>query len=274
MIQTLSLLIYNADIGRFKTGSVSKSQLKNVCVPGLNCYSCPGAVASCPLGALQSALAEGRPPFLVAGLLLLFGITLGRTVCGFFCPVGFFQELLYKIPSPKMKKNLFTRKLTVIKYVFLVILVILVPLAGFMIQGYGAPSFCKFVCPAGTLEAGAPLVLADEGIRKVAGALFLWKVVLFASTGVLCVFYFRAFCRFACPLGALYGFFNKYAIFGLRLNEKKCSRCEKCVKKCKMDVKTVNDRECIRCGLCVNECPSEALTHTFIKKNIKLKENL
>jgi hypothetical protein len=105
VIQTLSLLLYNADAGNFRTGAVSKSPLKNVCVPGLNCYSCPGAVASCPLGALQTALAEGRLPFLAAGLILLSGLTLGRTVCGFLCPFGLLQELLYRIPSPKLPKS-------------------------------------------------------------------------------------------------------------------------------------------------------------------------
>ena len=154
----MAMLLYNADIRNFKTGSISRSPLKNGCVPGLNCYSCPGAIASCPLGALQNALAEGRFPFFVTGLLLLFGITLGRAVCGFLCPFGLIQELLYKIPSPKAPKNTLTRKLALFKYGILALLVIGLPLAYFFIEGYGAPFFCEFVCPAGTLEAGVPLV--------------------------------------------------------------------------------------------------------------------
>jgi hypothetical protein len=112
LIQGLSMLLCNADILQFKTGSLSKSPLKNTCVPGLNCYSCPGAIAACPLGALQNALAEGRVPFFVTGLLVLFGVLLGRGVCGFLCPFGLIQELLYKIPGPKVRKNALTRKLT------------------------------------------------------------------------------------------------------------------------------------------------------------------
>lgn len=262
IIQTLSLLLYNADMAKFKTGSISKSQLKSVCVPGLNCYSCPGAIASCPLGALQSALAEGRVPFLVGGIILLFAVMFGRTVCGFLCPFGLIQELLYKIPSPKLPKNEITRRLTLLKYGFLAVLVIGLPLAAFVSQGYGAPFFCEFVCPAGTLEAGLPLVLANEGIRGAAGALFIWKLGVLAVIAALSVFCFRAFCRFVCPLGALYGLFNKYAVFGLHFNAASCIHCEKCIKKCKMDTKVVNDRECIRCGQCVNDCPSRALTHS------------
>jgi polyferredoxin len=216
---------------------------------------------------LQNALAEGRVPFLVGGIILLFAVMLGRTVCGFLCPVGLAQELLYKIPSPKMQKNHITRRLTLLKYGFLAVLVIGLPLASFAAQGYGAPFFCELVCPAGTLEAGLPLVLTNEDIRGAAGILFIWKVGVLIAITALCVFCFRAFCRFVCPLGALYGLFNKYAVFGLRLNEAVCNHCEKCVKHCKMDIKSVNDRECIRCGQCASACPSQALTHTFLKNS-------
>lgn len=268
LVQTLSLLLYNADIANFKTGAVSKSPLKNACVPGLNCYSCPGAVASCPLGALQNAIAGGRPPFLIAGILLLFAVTLGRTVCGFICPFGLVQELLYKIPSRKLPKSAFTRRLTLLKYGLLAVLVIALPLAAFLAQGYGAPFFCEFVCPAGTLEAGIPLVLADPALRGPAGSLFLWKLGVLAAIIVLSVFCFRVFCRFLCPLGAFYGLFNRWAVFGLKVREAACTHCGKCVKKCKMDILTVNDRECVHCGKCIGECPGRALGRSFFKENI------
>jgi polyferredoxin len=273
VIQTLSLLLYNADIGNFKTGAVSKSPLKNVCVPGLNCYSCPGAVASCPLGALQTALAEGRLPFLAAGLILLSGVTLGRTVCGFLCPFGLFQELLYKIPSPKLPKSAVTRRLSLLKYLFLAVTVVALPLAAFLAQGWGAPYFCEFVCPAGTLEAGLPLVLADAGLRAAIGGLFLWKLCLLAALAVLCVFCFRAFCRFVCPLGALYGLANRYALFGLRFDAAACRHCGACVKNCKMDTVAVNDRECVRCGECSGTCPSGAITLTPFERSRKTGKN-
>jgi polyferredoxin len=263
VIQALTALLYNADIANFRTATVSKSPLKSGCVPGLNCYSCPGAVASCPLGALQNALAEGRPPLLAAGFLLLFAVTLGRTVCGFLCPFGFLQELLHKIPSRKLPKTEFTRRLGLLKYAFLVILAAGLPFAAFIARGYGAPFFCEFVCPAGTLEAGVPLVIADSAVRGAAGALFIWKLAILASALTLSVFCFRPFCRFICPLGALYGLFNRYAVFGLKLDEAACLHCGKCVKKCKMDTRAVNDRECIRCGKCAGECPAKALNSAF-----------
>ena len=105
LIQFLSMLIYNADVKNWFTGNISRSALKNVCVPGLNCYSCPGAISSCPLGAIQNTLASGKAPILITGLLLLFGTLFGRAICAFLCPVGFIQELIYKIPSPKIPKT-------------------------------------------------------------------------------------------------------------------------------------------------------------------------
>ncbi|MDR2634303.1 MAG: 4Fe-4S binding protein [Treponema sp.] len=259
LIQCLSALLCNADIPQFKTGSLSKSPLKNTCVPGLNCYSCPGAIAACPLGALQNALAQGRFPFFVGGLLLVFGIVLGRGVCGFLCPFGLIQELLYKIPVPKVRKNALTRTLSSLKYAILALLVIGLPLAFFFIEGYGQPFFCKLLCPAGTLEAGIPLVLLNQAFRDLIGSLFFWKLALLIGMVVLSAVLFRFFCRFLCPLGAIYGLFNRYALLGVQVDEAACTHCGTCAKTCKMDSAMVNDRECIRCGECMQVCPVKAI---------------
>ena len=89
-IQLVSALLYNAHLPGFLSGSIFKGSVKGVCVPGLNCYSCPGAVGSCPLGALQNALSNlpNKLPLYIAGFLLLVGVGLGRVVCGFLCPFG------------------------------------------------------------------------------------------------------------------------------------------------------------------------------------------
>ena len=71
-------------------GNIYKGDLKGMCVPGLNCYSCPGAIGACPLGSLQSALLNSKfkTPYYILGLLIIFGALLGRVVCGFLCPFG------------------------------------------------------------------------------------------------------------------------------------------------------------------------------------------
>ena len=76
LVQLYAALLYNANLKGFIDGHIYAGDLKAVCVPGLNCYSCPGAVASCPLGALQNALnaAGHTAPWYVLGLLAVSAI--------------------------------------------------------------------------------------------------------------------------------------------------------------------------------------------------------
>ena len=111
LIQLYSALLFNCYLKGYVTGDIFKGVTKNVCTPGLNCYSCPGAVTACPLGAIQNAFYDSgkRAPYYMLGILMLYGVLLGRWICGWLCPFGFVQELLYKIKTPKIKKNPVTR---------------------------------------------------------------------------------------------------------------------------------------------------------------------
>ena len=254
-IQLICALLYNCNFTGFAKGSIYQGDMKGVCIPGLNCYSCPGAIASCPMGSLQSALisAKYKFPYYILGVLLLFGVVLGRVVCGFLCPFGWFQELLYKIPSKKMKKNRVTEVLSYVKYVVSVVFAIGIPI--FMHN----PGFCKYICPAGTLEGGIFLVMMDERLKALTGELYIWKVSLLIVIICSAVFVYRSFCRFLCPLGAFYGLFSKISFCGVKVDEGKCNHCNACVRKCKMDVKKVGDRECIQCGECIDTCNQKAI---------------
>ncbi len=267
LIQVYAALLFNANLKGLITGKIYTGNTKYLCVPGLNCYSCPAAAGACPLGALQNALAQSgaSAPHYVLGILALFGLLLGRTICGFLCPVGLGQELLYKIKTPKLKKSRFTRILSYLKYVILAVFVIAIPLIyGMMDRAAGGPvpAFCKFICPAGTF-GGAILLLIhpnNTGLFEMLGPLFTWKFCVLVVICVACVFIYRAFCRFLCPLGAIYGFFNRIALLGVKLDKGKCTDCGLCVSHCKMDVRHVGDHECINCGECIDVCPAKAIT--------------
>lgn len=258
VIQLYAALLYNANIKGFFNGRIYKGATKNLCVPGLNCYSCPGAIGSCPLGALQNALSASktRTPAYIFGIIILFGLLLGRTICGWLCPVGLGQELLYKIKTPKVKKSKVTRVFSYFKYVLLIALVVILPLM------FAIPGFCEYICPAGTLEGGVGLLAnsENEGLLSNLGPLFTWKFTLLIAIVVLSIFFFRFFCRFLCPLGALYGFFCRVAMLGVKLDKNKCTDCGLCVGVCKMDVKRVGDHECIHCGACISVCPAKAIS--------------
>lgn len=256
LTQVITAMLYNCNFTGFAEGAIYKGKIKGACVPGLNCYSCPGAIGSCPLGSLQMALVSSKYkfPYYVLGILLLFGVVLGRVVCGFLCPFGLFQELLYKIPTRKIRKNKWTRKLSMLKYVILLVFVVVMPIVAM------APGFCKYICPAGTLEAGVILVSMNESLQALIGGLFWWKILLLIIVIGTAVFIFRSFCRFICPLGAFYAFFHKVSVVGMKVDESKCNGCNACISHCKMDTKKVGDAECIQCGECKSSCNQCAIS--------------
>lgn len=262
LIQVYSALLYNANLKGFVTGSIYTGDSKALCVPGLNCYSCPGAIGACPLGSLQNALASSKTSSLayVFGIFVLFGLLLGRTVCGFLCPFGLIQELLHKIPTPKLKKNRVTHVLSYFKYLILLFMVVLIPIA--FAGRLAVPGFCKYICPDGILFGAIGLLIPSENseLYGMLGPLFTWKFCLLICFIFSAIFIYRVFCRFFCPLGAIYGFFCRVALIGVKLDKGACISCGLCVSTCQMDIRHVGDHECIHCGKCIPVCPTKAIT--------------
>lgn len=264
-VQLCFAALTNSYAAGFVQGKIYKGSLKTVCLPGLNCYSCPGALGSCPIGSFQAVLANRgyQFSFYIAGFLMLVGALLGRFVCGWLCPFGLVQDLLYKIPFfRKLKKLPGDRWLKYLKYLILVGFVIVLPLVALDIVGQGQPWFCKYVCPSGTLFAGLPLIGSNPALRGALGWLFTWKAAVLAALLLLSVVVYRPFCRYLCPLGAVYGLFNPIAFHRFKVDESRCTQCGLCQKACKLDIpvyKTPNSPECIRCGDCRRACPHGAV---------------
>lgn len=264
-IQILWALLTNSYLLGFAQGKIYRGKLKNLCVPGLNCYSCPGAVGACPIGALQAVIGNRnfKFAFYVAGFLMFVGALTGRFVCGWLCPFGLIQDLLHKIPFPKKIKTFpGDRLLRKLKYVILAVFVILMPMFLVDMLGQGAPYFCKLICPAGTLEGGIPLVILNKSLRGAVGFLYVWKNVLLAAVIILSVWIYRPFCKYLCPLGAVYSVFNPISVFRYRVDKEACIHCGACAKVCNMQVNPVeneNHPECIRCGDCKKACPTKAI---------------
>lgn len=277
LVQLYSALLYNANLKGFVNGQIYTGKTKALCVPGFNCYSCPGATGACPLGSLQASLAasDKQPGFYVLGILLLYGVIEGRTICGWACPMGLIQELLYKIPTPKIKKNRITRALSYLKYVFLVIFAVAVTLWYGLKHSMAVPGFCKYICPAGTLEGAMGLLSNPNNSHYfgMLGILFTRKFIIMLIIGALCIFCYRSFCRFICPLGAIYGMFNRLSIIGVKVDMGKCNGCGLCVRSCKMDVRRVGDHECIHCGKCMEGCAQGAISIKAGKYTLSAKED-
>ncbi len=262
LIQIIAFGFSNSHLVNFKDGSIYQGKWKQFCNPGLNCYSCPAAGFACPIGALQSVNGSMKFnfSFYVVGFLLAVGVLLGRFVCGWLCPFGLLQEILHKIPTPKLK---LWKGFLYLKYVILVVFVLLLPIVATDYMGMGKPAFCQYICPAGTLEGGIPLLSIHPELRQTIGSLFFLKLGILIVTIVGCILIYRFFCRTLCPLGLIYGLMNKISFYHLEVDSHQCINCGKCSKICKMEVdpvKTPDSVECIRCGECVEACPKNAIS--------------
>ncbi len=237
---------------------------KGVCFPVLNCYACPLAAVACPIGSLQHFAAIHVFPFYTVGILGLVGGVVGRMTCGWLCPFGFLQDLIYKLHTVKVRLPKF---LNYLKYILLLTLVIIVPYIS------GEPWFSK-LCPAGVLEAGIPLVLLDEQVRRQIGSLFWLKTGILVAFLVSFIYIKRPFCRMICPLGAIFSFFNAFSAYRLEFDETQCIRCNKCQRKCPVDIKVYespNSTDCIRCLDCT-DCVCVSITNVFEDSENKGKQ--
>lgn len=273
-VQFGALLATNLHLSGWVSGTIYTGASKVAFIPGLHCYSCPSSVLACPVGSIQSImavpgfwplLATGRPDVLTVlsalGFISLLGILAGRFACGWFCPFGLVQELLYRIPSPKFS---FNDSLRPAKYALLFIFVLGLPsLLPLFTGGAGDPWFCKAVCPAGTSLAGWPIVSSSPESFQL-GFLFWWKSALAIVILLWAVTVERPFCRALCPLGAAWGILGKVSVFRMRVSDD-CVKCGKCGTACPMGIeiyKNPSSAECIRCGRCIRVCPVDAISHT------------
>lgn len=188
-VQLLFTIVTNGYAYGFLNGKIYQGSLKYACVPGLNCYSCPGALASCPIGALQALLNQRgfQIPFGVLGFFFLFGSLLGRFACGWLCLFGGFAKI---------------------------------------------PAFCKYLCPSGTLFGALPLLTGNKLLRSQAGGLFFWKSGVLLFLLIISVKIYRPFCQYLCPLGAVYGWFNRFSLVRIHWNEEECVSCHACETAC------------------------------------------
>jgi polyferredoxin len=254
--QFAGLVLCNLYFYGFYIRGIYQGGLKVLPCPGFNCHSCPSALFTCPVGALQMLSIYGvyHLPLYVLGFLGLIGSAAGRIVCGWACPFGLVQDLLHTIPSPKFR---IPALVTWLRYAVLF---------GLVLGAAWITSdtwFCK-LCPAGTLEAGIPLTALNPDLREMTGTLFSVKLGILAFFLLLFVITRRPFCRTVCPLGTIYGFFNRISFIRPRFASDKCTGCKACLKQCPVELSPHEggaclSSQCIRCLRCL-KCPAGAIT--------------
>jgi len=264
-----------------------------VCVPVLNCYACSLATTACPIGSISAFALVSQIPYYIIGTLGLVGATMGRFFCGWVCPFGFLQDLLFRIRTRKFR--LF-RGANALKYLLLFGLVIAAPrfleepppppIPAWAMGQPGAPpaasqtptptgsdrvvkqtspsyDYCALICPAGTLEAGVPALVINRAVREKMTPKSWMKLGILAFVLVLMVFSRRSFCRMLCPLGAAMALCSRASLLRLETDRSRCTRCHKCVSACPTRARQVPEptrrkeatAECLNCLDCVKVCP-------------------
>lgn len=262
VIQFIFLVVQHPFIQNFLTGTIYRGPLKAICTSTLTCYSCPAAPFSCPIGTIQYLIEYMKMvPTYAIGTLTLFGTFWGRAPCSYACPFGFLQDILYRV-SPFSYQTRLSGWARHLKWPVLVLLVLIIP------YWKEIPAFCAWLCPAGTLQAGIPIVIANPSFRSGIGITFVWKAFLLLAVLLYSLRVQRPFCRYLCPLGLFLGFFNRVSILQITRDKKRCLSCGVCGKKCPMGLllpRGINSLDCIKCGSCIAECPPkiQALSWKF-----------
>ena len=231
-------------------------RLHSVCGAAFHCYACPLATFACPVGILAGFSALHLFPFLVVGTLLAVGAVFGSLVCGWACPFGFLQDLLAKIPTPKLTLPGWAGYT---RYAVLIAFVVVAP----YFFGEDHPLFFCRLCPAGVLEAAVPSMVQ----AKLAGSPVTWpnaaKLAIFIGVMLAMFVSVRPWCVMFCPLGAIYGLMNRVSFFFLRIKPADCNACGACRKICPVSANPEsrpNHSRCIRCLDCTR-CRALALGH-------------
>jgi ferredoxin-type protein NapH len=270
-----------------------------ICSPVFHCYSCPLASFACPIGILANYSALHIFPFLAAGTLLMTGAVFGSLICGWVCPFGFLQDLVGRIPTPKIRlrgwmglthwyksvsitfenqKIRLPGWMGLTRYAVLVGLVLVIP------YFYGSDDnsvfICK-VCPAGALEASVPYsspwspLYSSDGQWNWRASVTDWhwkattvKTVILVTFVLTMLFTWRPWCTLFCPLGAIFSLCNYVSLMFLRFQPTKCHDCDLCADLCKYrgpSERRGSDMRCIRCLECV-KCNALSVGTVFQKR--------
>lgn len=252
-------------------------------------FACPyngESAGACYLIPLQHQLSMpaqillgGAGIAVIIGLLgfLFWFIFLNKGWCGYVCPFGTLQDwITYLRKSMGIRYSTYTHnqfeKLSKIKYIFLVIVILFPLLMGVgVLGGEWSAAFCQ-ICPARIIS---PTLSGDfsqwtiDFSTKTAMVLTALGI-LFSGLFFVGSFVKKRFFCFFCPMSALHYIFSKFSIVQLRKEGSKCTRCGDCYAVCDMQIKDIADNvtdtnilrdDCILCLKCVAACPEDDALH-------------
>ena len=183
------------------------------------------------------------PPMIVMAVaMILFTIIGNKIFCGWICPLGCLQEVIFTL-SKIIKKIKFPFLITnSIRFSLLVIFLLFI-----------------FIFHINIYNLFNPFELFHWHPQSY--TIVVVSIVVLAS-----LLYYRPFCQFICPAGLITWIFEQVSIFRIQKNEEKCNSCNKCIKEspCDSIESIINNHkinpDCFACGKCIESCPEKALS--------------
>lgn len=194
--------------------------------------------------------------------LIIITIILGRFFCGWMCAFGAYNDLIHEISKNvfKVKYRVNEKADSILKYFKYIVLAVIIALSWTM----GSSIFSS----ASPWDAFAQIT----DLPMVMSSLIVGLILLILIT--IGAFYIeRFFCRYLCPLGALFNIFSKLSIFKINMPKNKCGNCRACTSQCSMGIPLYKENEviggeCINCMKCVEVCPRKNAKANVLGENV------
>lgn len=197
------------------------------------------------------------PQIILVFMVFLITALWGRFFCGFLCSFGMLQELIFfffkRVISGKVRiPEWFDSVMKFLKYVILAFIV-----AGVWILALPVDSSWN---PWGVFG-----ILVSGNLSIISSVIPTVGFVLFLAIVIGSLFVGRFFCRYLCPLGALFAVVSRKRLYKIRRQSVSCTNCGLCTRSCSMGIRipeknAVVSGECIQCMQCLSICPKESLS--------------
>lgn len=250
---------------------IRKVQVARLVVQIISLILIPGifTLTFSELGQIYNMIAKGNfnfiqmfPSLIEVLTVIPITILLGRFFCGWFCAFGLFNDIIYMISSKlfKIKFKINREVDSVLKYLKYVILLFIIYFA--WVKG------SRIFDSASPWNAFAQFGDFSQGLSKYSIGFIALALIAIGSA-----FVERFFCRYLCPLGAVFTLVSRFRLFNIDKPTDHCGKCRMCTNNCSMGielykVQRVESGECINCFKCVEACPRKNAQANIIDTNI------